>query len=157
MPGDLLRYLGGPAGLSWWWWVLAGLFTAAIIAWYAGVVVWTLPAPRLRAIPVIRDLHVRLLRRRFAGTVANIAEQYRAGAISGGNAAGAMSRTLRSFLQVATGARVQFMHIADIADNTELAPAAPVFTALNDAQFSTDHADVDRLGDATQQVIRSWT
>jgi hypothetical protein len=157
MPGDLLRYLGGPAGFSTWWWLVVGLCTATIIGWYAGAYVWTLPAGRLRRIPVIGVLHARLLRRRFARTIATITEHYRGGGLSAVQAAAAISRSLRSFLQVSTGARVQYMHIDDIANNNELARAAPVFTALNDAQFSLAQADIHRVAQLATEVIRTWS
>ena len=156
MPGDLLRYLGGPSGFSSWWLVLACVFTLAIMGWYAAVFVWTMPATRLRRIPAIRDLHGRLLRRRFTRTVRNVCNHHRAGALSDGQAAGAISRTLRSFLHVRTGARTHYMHVDDIAEDTELAAAAPVFAALNEAQFSTTRADVGQLGHAAEEVIRTW-
>lgn len=157
MPGDLLRYLGGPTGFSGWWWLVVALCAAAIIGWYAGAYVWTLPAGRLRRIPVIGELHARLLRRRFSRSIAGIVEHYRAGGLSAVQAAAAMSRTLRSFLQVSTGTRVQYMHIDDIADNGELARAAPVFSALNDAQFSLAQADIHRVAQLATEVIRTWT
>ncbi|BBX64636.1 hypothetical protein MSAS_38100 [Mycobacterium saskatchewanense] len=157
MPGELLRYLGGPTGFSGWWWLVAALCAAALVGYYGGVYVWTLPAAQLRRVPVLRVLHARLLRRRFARTIATIAGRYRAGQLSGGQAAAAMSRTLRSFLHLSTGARVQYMHIGDITDNPQLAAAAPVFAALNDARFSTERADIDRVALATTEVIRTWT
>ncbi|MBV8349147.1 MAG: hypothetical protein JOZ49_16955 [Mycolicibacterium sp.] len=156
MPGDLLRYLGGPSGFSLWWLVLAGLVALVVITWYTAVFVWTLPPTRLRGIPAVRDLHARLLRRRFTRTVRDICEQHRAGGLSDGQAAGAISRTLRSFLHVRSGARTHYMHVDDIAEHTELAPAAPVFAALNDAQFSATRADVGQLGHAAEEVIRTW-
>lgn len=157
MPGDLLRYLGGPTGFSAWWWLAAALCAAALICYYAAVYVWTLPAARLRRFPVLRTVHARLLRRRFIRTIATVMDRYRAGQLSGGQAAAAMSRALRSFLQLSTGARVQYMHIGDITDNPQLSSAAPVFTALGDAQFSAERPDVDRVAHATTEVIRTWT
>ncbi|MEE6179484.1 hypothetical protein [Mycobacterium sp. 050134] len=157
MPGELLRYLAGPNGFSPWWWLVAVLCAATLIGYYGGVYVWTLPAGRLRRLPVLREVHARLLRRRFARTIAAIAGRYRAGHLSGAQAAAAMSRTLRSFLHLRTGARVQYMHVGDITANPQLAVAAPVFAALNDAQFSTEGADIDRVAHATTEVIRTWT
>lgn len=157
MPGDLLRYLGGPTGFSGWWWVVAALLLVTFIGYYTVVWVWTLPAERLRRLPVIGNVHARLLRRRFIGTVTIIVGGYQAGQLSSGQAAAAMNRTLRSFLRMSTGARVHYMHIDDISSNPQLAPAAPVFAALNDAQFSTARADVDRVASATTEVIRTWT
>jgi hypothetical protein len=157
MPGDLLRYLVGPTGFSGWWWLVVGLCAAVIIGWYVGAYVWTLPAGRLRTIPVIGELHARLLRRRFAHSIASITENYRAGRLSAAQAAAAMSRTLRSFLHVITGARAQYMHIGDITGNSELARAAPVFTALHDVQFSLAQTDIDRVAALATEVIRTWS
>jgi hypothetical protein len=157
MPGDLLRYLGGPAGFSWWWWIVVAVFALAVVGWYVGVVVWTLPPWRLRRIPVVRNLHSWLLRRRFSNSIAKIVGTYRAGGMPAEHAAAAISRTLRSFLHVATGARVQYMHIDAIEGDAELAPAAPVISALNDAQFATGRPDLDRVASAATEVIRTWS
>lgn len=157
MPGDLLRYLGGPTGFSGWWWVVAALLLSVLIGFYAGVYLWTLPTARLRGLPLIRHLHSRLLRRRFTATIAAITDRHRSGQLSDAQAAAALSRTLRSFLHLSTGTRAQYMHIGDIIANPELAAAAPVFTALNDAQFSTQHRSIDHVAHATAEVIQTWT
>jgi hypothetical protein len=157
MPGELLRYLGGPTGFAWWWWAVAAGCAAVVIGWYAGVYVWTLPPARLRRVPVIRGVHGWLLRRRFRRTLATITDQYRVGQLTGGQAAAAMSRTLRSFLCVATGNRAQYMHIDDIARNAELGAVAAVFVALNDAQFSTERIDLLRVAHTATEVVREWT
>lgn len=157
MPGDLLRYLGAPAGFSWWWWIVAALCAGTIIGWYVAVFVWTLPPTRLRRIALIGSLHDRMVRRRFSRSIVAIANSYRAGEMPAGQAAALMSRTLRSFLYVTSGARAQYMHIDDIAGHSALAPAAPVINALNDAQFSTDRSDIDRVASAAVEVIRTWT
>ncbi|SPM33661.1 hypothetical protein MRAB57_1465 [Mycobacterium rhizamassiliense] len=157
MPGELLRYLGAPAGFAWWWWLVAGVCAAVVVAWYSAVYAWTLPPARLRRVPVIRTVHSWLVRRRFRATVTKITDQYRAGQLSDGQAAAAIRRTLRSFLSVTTGNRVQYMHIDDIVGQPELAPTAPVFTALNDAQFSTERTDFARVAHAASEVIRTWT
>jgi hypothetical protein len=157
MPADLLRYLGGPPGFSAWWWALAGACAAVLIGYYAAVYVWTLPPARLRRIPVIRELHRRLLRRRFLRTIDTTTARYRAGRLAAGEAAAAMSRALRSFLHLSTGARVQYMHIDAIAEDDQLASAAPVFVALGDAQFSPEPADIGGVARATTEVIRTWT
>lgn len=155
MPGELLRYLGAPTGFSWWWWLVAGLSAAIVAGWYVGVVVWTLPPARLRRIPVLAGLHSRLLRRRCAGAIATTAGQHRTGQLSQQQAAAAMSRTLRSFLHLATGARAQYMHIEAIT--TELATAAPVLVALGDAQFADRPADIGQLAHNVTEVIQTWT
>lgn len=157
MPGELLRYLGPPTGFSWWWWLVAGLSAATAAGWYVGVVVWTLPPARLRRIPVIAGLHSRLLRRRCVGAIAATAGLHRTGQLSQQQAAAAMSRTLRSFLHLATGARAQYMHIEAITASTELATAAPVLAALSDAQFAGRPADIAQLAHNVTGVIQTWT
>lgn len=156
MPGDLLRYLGGPASYSWWWLVLGVLMVMVVMIWCAAVLVWTMPAQRLRRIPVIRTMHGRLIRRKFARSIRAAREQYRAGEMSAAQAAALMRRTLRGFLALTTTDRALYMHVADMAAS-ELASAAPVFSALNDAQFNTrSHIDVNGVGGKAEELIRSW-
>jgi hypothetical protein len=157
VPDDLLRYVSGPMPYSpWWLWF--GLFLLFIvIVWCAGVFVWTLPSHRLRRIPVIRSLHAALLRRRFTRTIRSVDKQYRAGELSAAQACAQMSRTLRSFLHLATGTRAQYMHVDDIG-SSDLAKAAPLFSELNDAQFNTtSHVKVSQVGSAAEEMIRTWT
>jgi hypothetical protein len=154
--GDLLRYLGGPASYSWWWFVLGVLMVMVVIIWCTVVLVWTMPAQRLRHIPVVRTMHGRLIRRKFARSIRAAREQYRAGGMSAAQAAALMRRTLRSFFALTTTDRALYMHVADMAAS-ELAPAAPVFSALNDAQFNTrSHIDVNGVGGEAEELIRSW-
>ena len=156
MPGDLLRYLGGSASYSSWWLVLGVLMLMAVIVWWAAVVVWTMPAQRLRRIPVIGDLHGRLMRRKFARSIRAAREDYRAGEMSTAHAAAVMRRTLRSFFTLTSTDRARYMHVADMAAS-DLASAAPLFCALNDAQFNThSHVDIDGVGDEAEELIRSW-
>ncbi len=156
MPGDLLRYLGGPTGFGSWWWLVAAGSAAVVLGWYAGVYVWTLPPARLRRAPVIAGVHRWLLRRRFARAIDTAAALHRAGQLSRQQAASQMSRTLRSFLHVTTGTRAQYLHIDAITVSTELQAAAPVLTALNDAQFCTDAVDLERVAHGVSEVIRTW-
>ncbi|WP_326548171.1 hypothetical protein QGN32_08695 [Mycolicibacterium sp. ND9-15] len=156
MPDDLSRFVGGPMPYSTTWLWLGLLLTAVVISWYVGVFVWTLPSQRLRRLPAVRSLHGRLLRRRFARAVARIGARHREGELTAAEAGAAMSRTLRSFLNQATGTRAQYMHLDDIASG-ELAPAAPTLAALDDAQFNTaSPVRVDEVGTAAEELIRSW-
>ena len=82
VPGDLLRYVGGPGPYSSWWLWLGLALLAVVIAWYAAVFVATMPGSRLRRIRVLRDVHGRLLRRRFAGTIRRITDGRRRGELS---------------------------------------------------------------------------
>ncbi|KUH97298.1 hypothetical protein [Mycobacterium sp. IS-3022] len=156
MPDDLLRFVGGPIPYSPAWLWLGVLLTLLVIAWYVGVFVWTLPSRRLRRIPAVRSLHGKLLRRRFTRAVRRIAGRHRDGELTAAEAGAAMSRTLRSFLNQATGVRAQYMHLDDVASG-ELAPAAPMLTALDDAQFNAaSPVRVGETGVAVEELIRSW-
>jgi hypothetical protein len=157
MPTDLLRYVSGPTPYAVLWAVLAGIGILTVIAWYAGVYTWTLPPATLRNLRGISLLHRRLLARRFCRTIAATTNHYRAGAITAAQACAGYSRTLRSFLHLATGQRAQYMHATDLAAGS-LAPAAPLIAALNDARFTpAARADVERLGASVEEMIRSWT
>ncbi|PND56669.1 hypothetical protein CRM90_15910 [Mycobacterium sp. ENV421] len=157
MPGDLLRFVGGPTPYSSWWLWLAIILLVVVIVWYAAVFVVTLPGTRLRELPALGDLHARLMRRRFAGAIRHILELRGRGELSDAQAYDQMSHTVRSFLHQATGVRAQYLHVDEIAAGT-LAPAAPLIAALRDARFDagTD-ADPDRLGAQAEELIRSWT
>ena len=156
MPDDVLRFVIGPSpySASWLWFGLALL--VLVIGWCVGVFVWTLPADRLRTIPWIRTVHAKLLRRRFARTIRSIDGRYRTGELSPAQASAEMSRTLRSFLHQATGTRAQYMHVEAIR-SSDLADAAPLFQALNDAQFNTaSPVEISEVGPTAEELIRSW-
>ncbi|MCV7100754.1 hypothetical protein [Mycobacterium palustre] len=160
MPDDLLRHVFGPQPYSscWLWWaVLLGL---AVIAWHAGVLVWTLPSYRLRRIPVVRRAHARLIRDRFARRVQGIADEHRAGRTSAPEACAAISRTVRSFLHQATGVRAQYLHAGAVKDEAgaSLAAAAPLLARLGNGQFNTEaQVDVADVSARARELIRSWT
>lgn len=157
MPTDLLRYISGPTAYPLWWAVIAALLIAALIGWYTTVYVWTLPPTTLRKIRGLSILHRRLLARRFSRAITATTSSYRAGAITPAQACAAYSRTLRSYLHVATGQRAQYMHTDELAEST-LAPAAPLIAALNDARFTAAaRIDVERFSAAVEEMIRSWT
>jgi uncharacterized protein YbjT (DUF2867 family) len=157
VPGDLLRYVSAPTPYPPWWLWTGILLLLAVIVWYAGVFVWTLPSQRLRGIPVIRVLHAKLLRRRYSRTIRSITGDYRSGSMSGGEACESVSRTLRSFFHQATGTRAQYMHVSDIAAG-DLAAAAPLLSALGEVRFSPgSQADIAELASAAEELIRSWT
>jgi hypothetical protein len=156
VPDDILRFVIGPSpyAVLWLWAGLALL--SVVIAWYVGVFVWTLPADRLRSIPWIRNLHSKLLRRRFSRAIRAIDARYRTGELSAAEAGHQMSRTLRSFLALATSTRAQYMHVEDIG-SSDLAEAAPLFAAFNDAQFNTaSQVEISRVGSTAEELIRSW-
>ena len=156
MPDDVLQFVIGPSPYAALWLWIGLTLLAVVIVWYVGVFAWTLPAERLRSIPWIRSVHSKLLRRRFSRTIRAIDERYRAGELTAAQAGGQMSRTLRSFLHQATGTRAQYMHVDSIS-SSELAEAAPVFAALNDAQFnSASPVDVSEIGSTAEELIRSW-
>ncbi|HEY9263923.1 MAG TPA: hypothetical protein VIQ11_04885, partial [Mycobacterium sp.] len=133
MPDDLLVFVGGPPGYDPRWLWLGLILLILVIAWYVTVFVATMPAARLRRMPVVRSVHSRVLRYRFARTVATITRRHRSGELSGEQTSAALSRTLRSFLQ-ATGTRAQYMQLRAVAAS-DLAVAAPLLSALGDARF----------------------
>ncbi|MGV0836606.1 hypothetical protein [Mycolicibacterium thermoresistibile] len=156
MPDELLRFVGGPApySTSWLWIGLALL--GGLITWYAAVLVWTLPSQRLRGIPVLRDLHARVLRRRFLGAVRDVTDGYRAGELTAAQAGAQLSRTLRSFLHQATGVPAQYLQVDELAD-TELADTAALFAELNAARFTTAATvDIEAAGARAEELVRTW-
>jgi hypothetical protein len=156
MSDDLLRYLSGPNPYSPWWMALAAVMLLAVIGWYAGVVIWTLPTRQLRSIPGIRAVHARVIRHQFTASIRAASTRHRTGELSTAAAAAAISRTLRSFLALRSGSRVQYLHIRAVTG--ELATAAPVLAALNDARFGTaSEIDLAAAAHAAEEVIRSWT
>ncbi|OBF49282.1 hypothetical protein A5756_24105 [Mycobacterium sp. 852002-53434_SCH5985345] len=156
MPDDLLRHIFGPQPYSSWWLLLAVALVIAVIIWYVIVFVWTLPSHRLRRIPVVRRVHAWLIRDRFARRVQGIADEHDAGQMSAPAACAAISRTVRSFLHQATGARAQYLHVGAMAD-ANLAAAAPLLTRLGDAQFNAAaHVDIADVSTRAQELIRSW-
>jgi hypothetical protein len=157
VPDDLLRYLDGPSTYSAWWLVLGLFLLIAVIAWVAGVVVWTMPDRLLRRLPVVGSLHDGLVRRRFARSVRAARRAYAAGEMSAAQAAAVIKHALRSFLARRTGRRVHHMHIADLTKG-ELAPAAPVVAALDDTQFGTaSDVELDGVARQTEELIQTWT
>ncbi|WP_156689744.1 hypothetical protein [Mycobacterium sp. Marseille-P9652] len=157
MPADgLLRFIGGPPAFSAWWPVLGCLLLTAVIGWYATVFVWTLPPATLRRMPVVSDIHAWVNRRRFARAVRRIGARYRDGDLTPAQASAAISRTVRSFLYVATGIRAQYMHVEQLAGG-RLAAAGPLLEGLNDARFNPSaRADVAALGRSAEELISAW-
>jgi hypothetical protein len=157
VPGDLLHHVFGPQPYASWWLWWAFLMVLAVIGWYTGVFVWTLPSHRLRRIPVVRRVHARLIRNRFARCVQRIADEHVAGRMSAPMACAAISRTVRSFLHQATGTTAQYVHVGALADG-HLAAAAPLLILLGDAQFNAEtRVKVADVSPMAQELIRSWT
>lgn len=156
MPDDLLRFLEGPASYSLWYLVGGILLLLGIIGWCAGVVVWTLPGRSLQRLPVIRDVHAQAVRRRYTRMIREAVASHRAGRISTREAAETIRHALRGFLVSQVGSRVHYVHVGDMSG--VLAPAAPVFTDLDAAQFDTEPAvDLDGVGRRAEELITSWT
>lgn len=157
MPDDLLRYVIGPTPASWWWMWLALLLAAVLAGWYVAVILWTRP-PESRHVPhVVERVQAALVRRRFATEVRRVGERYRAGELGGAQAGAALSATLRDFLTAATGARAQYMQLAEMTDG-EVARATPLLARINDVQFNAHSAeDIADLSGATEELILTWT
>jgi len=157
VPDDLLRHVIGPTPYSSWWLWTAVLLLVVLIIWYAGVFALTMPAGRLRNLPVVGAMHGDMVRRRFARTVHQIGQKYRAGDLATAPAGAAVSAALRGFLQQVTGVRAQYMQVEQIAAS-ELASAAPLLEQLDDAQFNAaSQVDISAVSQSTEELIRSWT
>ena len=157
MPGDLLRFIGGPPDPSGWWLLLCLLSFVLAVGWIAAVLVWTLPPQRLQRIPGARKLHRTLVRRRFVTSIRRTSQQYRDMAYTPAQASAAYGRTVRSFLFVWTGIRAQYLQRVELA-NGELARAVPLLDLFHDVQFNDESGmDVLSLGRSAEELIRSWT
>lgn len=158
MPGDdLLRFIGGPLAPSGWWLVLAAVIIVALVAWCAGVVIWTLPPHRLRTIPVLRDWHANLTRRRFTRAIEETTARYGRRELSREGAATAYNHTLRSFLYLRTGVYAKNL-LTEYLAQSELSDAVPLLTLLQDVQFNPEsRADVLALGRSAEELIHAWT
>ncbi|ULN48920.1 hypothetical protein MI170_05975 [Mycolicibacterium goodii] len=158
MPGDdLLRFIGGPIAPSGWWLALAASIVAVVISWYVGLWVWTLPQYRLRTIPVLRDWHARLIRRRFARAIDEATLRYGRRELTRESAATAFNHTLRGFLYLRTGVYAKNL-LTDHLAHSELSDAVPLLTLLHDAQFNPEsRADVLALGRSAKELIHAWT
>lgn len=156
MRDDLLRFVSGPTPYSAWWLLAAAALILVVVAGYVAIVVATLPGDRLRTLPGVGPLHGRLLQERYARRIAGIDADYRAGRLTAAEAGAATDHAVRSFLQQATGVRVQYMHVDDVA-HSPLAPAAPLLADLGDLRFNDASAtDAGRVGARAQELVRSW-
>ncbi|MGH3580108.1 MAG: hypothetical protein ACRDUB_00865 [Mycobacterium sp.] len=158
MPADdLLRFIGAPLPPTWWWVALAASLITLVVAWVVGVIVWTLPPRRLRTIPLIRDLHAHLTRRRFVRVIGDTTRLHEQQAMSGPQAAANYSHALRTFLFLRTGVNVQYLHQVDLVEGP-LAPALPLLGQFHDAQFNAEsRADVAELARSAEEMIRTWS
>lgn len=154
MPDDLLRFVTGPQGSSLAWLWLPALLTAAILCWYVAVFALTSSRGRRSIVQRARDT---LARRRFLGSVRRIRARLAAGEIDAVAAGADLNRTLRGFLQRATGTPVEYLQVPDMTDG-EIASVAALFSRLDDIRFNALSAeDAEQLGAAAEEVIASWT
>jgi hypothetical protein len=157
VPDELLRFVGGPETYSTVWLWIGLALLAVLILWYAAALVWTLPSQRLRRIPVLRDMHARVLRRRFGRAVRAVTDGHRRGELSAAEAGTRLSRTLRSFLHQATGVPAQYLQLDELAE-TGLADAAELFAELEEARFAAaPGVDVASVGRKAEEVVRTWS
>lgn len=157
MPDDLLRHVIGPTAYSPAWWWLAAALILLLVVWYTAVFVLTSTRRRLRDLPVIGAARDELIKRRATRAVRSIGNRYRAGDLAAAPAGAALSREVRAFLHAATGVRVQYMQIDDIAIST-LAPAAPILSELTDVQFNDrSTVDIGVASESAEELIRRWT
>ena len=156
MPDDLLRHVIGPTPYSsWWLWLAIGL-SVLLVAWYVGVVVFTMPRRRLRTVPLVGATRDRMIRYRAARNVRAIGDRYRAGELAAAPAGEAVSRELRRFLHQVSGMRAEYMQVEDV-ENSDIAPAATVLAHLVDVRFNTaSQLDVGLVSRDAEELIRSW-
>lgn len=156
MPDDLIRHVIGPTPYSSWWFWLSVLLTVTLLAWYAAILLITMPRRRLRSVPLVGATRDRILRHRFARAVHAIGNSYRAGELDAAPAGEAVSREVRLFLREATGVRAEYMQLDAIA-RSEIAPAATLLADLIDVQFNAEsELDVGRVSREAEELIRSW-
>lgn len=154
MPDDLLRFVTGPAAPSAAWLWLPALLALLLIGWYVAVFALTTTRDGEGVVQRTRDA---LARRRFLATVRRIRARLAAGDLDAVTAGAEVNRTLREFLQRATGTPVEYMHVAAMADGT-ISGAAPLFARLDDIRFNTATGeDADEIAAAAEEVIASWT
>lgn len=154
MPDDLLQYVTGPEalGVAWLW--LPAVLLLLLIGWYVGVIVLTAPRDGDGVVQRTRDA---LARRRFLAEVRRIRAQLADGTVDPGTAGAELNRTLRAFLQHATGTPVEYMHVGAMTGG-EIAGTATLFARFDDARFNDlTREDVAELGAAAEEVITSWT
>ncbi len=157
VPDDLLRYVTGPTPYSPWWWWLAVALSIAVVLWYAGVFLVTMPRRGLRDVPLVGAALNRALGSRSARAVRRIGDRYRSGDIDAAQAGAAINGELRRFLQVRSGVPAEYMQLADVRRSV-IAPAAPLFEELVDVRFNAEsEVDVGRITVAAEELIRSWT
>jgi hypothetical protein len=154
---DYLKWIVAPLPYSAWWLVLGVLLIVAVIGWFVGLVVWTLPVERLRTIPVIRDITARVLRRKFSASITTVGDRYRAGGLSSRAASAEMSRILRNFVYFRTGVRAQYLVLGELTDSAA-ATAAPVMAALYARQFEAgDDTEVAVTVAQVRSAIQAWS
>lgn len=154
MPDDLLRFVTGPAPLAWTWLWLPAALLVLLVGWYVTVIAMTASRERPGVVSRTRDA---LARRRFLGTVRQIRARLAAGEIDAATAGSELNRTLREFLQRATGEPVEYMQVTAMSQG-EIASTATLFARLNDVRFnSRSDEDVRDLGAEAEEVIASWT
>jgi hypothetical protein len=154
VPDDLLRFVTGPTPLALaWLWVPAALLVVLIV-WYVAVFAMTAQPKSDGVVQRTRDA---LARRRFLIAVRRIRARHASGELDAGTAGAELNRTLREFLQRATGAPVEYMHVNALKSG-EFASAATLFAQLDDVRFNADsEEDVAALGAAAEEVIATWT
>lgn len=154
MPDDLLRFVTGPTPFALGWLWLPAAMVLLLIGWY--VVVFAMTAPRTGD-GVVQRTRDAFARRRFLGEVRRIRARFATGEVNAVATSAALNRTLREFLQRATGTPVEYMHVTAMA-GSELSGTAAVFARLDDVRFNTrSDEDVRELGAAAEEVITSWT
>ncbi|EFV13520.1 hypothetical protein [Segniliparus rugosus] len=153
---ERLRLVLPPVPYSTLWLALAVVLAVVAVGWVVGLFVWTLPIERLRRTPVLRDITLRLLKRKFSRSIDATVSLYQRGQLSSRAAHGAVSRALRLFVQLWTGEPASRMVLAEFAES-HIAEAAAALEALYPGQFAPqEQPDVARSARAAKEVLAAW-
>ena len=149
-------FLFAPMAYSVWWVIGAVLIVLLIAAWVIGVIVWTLPMEVLRRIPVIRTVAFRVLRFKFARSLAKVGDRHNQGQLDTREAFHEISRIFRRFIAFRTGYTAREMTFTDIG-NSPLSPALDVLRLTYPGQFDeADPRTVPAVVEAARTAVIRW-
>jgi hypothetical protein len=153
---EKLRLVLPPVPYATLWLVLAVLLVASAAGWLVGIFVWTLPVERLRRVPMLRDITLWRLKRKFSRSIDAAVARHKRGELSSRAAHGSISRTMRVFLQLWTAEPASRMVLAEFAESP-LAGAFGALEALYPGQFALqEQPDVEHAATAAKEVLAGW-
>lgn len=156
--GNPVDFLFHPMAYPAWWLIGAILVGLLIVGWIAGVIVWTLPVEVLRTIPVVRSVTYRVLKFKFARSLARIGERHRNGQLETRAAFHEISSVFRRFVAYRTGYQAQQMTATDMSNSPLSGPALQVLAKTYPGQFAdADPRAVPDAVEAARAVVKSWS